>query len=237
MKKIGSHTAASRFAVALALTCLAVAAQAQAQSTIVKLGVLRYDTSSKSSGIVTSPPLPALAGSDASTGDATTLLLVFERTLTPHFSVELALGIPPRIKAQATGPLEAFLAANGLSREVLSAKNVSPTLLANYNFGAPGDTWRPYVGAGLNYTRFAGKRSSLPTTSLKMSDSWGLALQAGVNYALDRQWGLFASVARVDVKSDVTAVATIPGVPVPVSVTTSIDFRPWTYQAGASYRF
>ncbi len=84
---------------------------------------------------------------------------------------------------------------------------------------------------------FAGKRSSLPTTSLKMSDSWGLALQAGVNYAIDRQWGLFASAARIDVKSDVEAVATMPGVPVPVSISTKIDFRPWTYQVGASYRF
>lgn len=235
MKKALTQRSVSKFAIAMALTTIALAAQAQID--IVKVGLLRYDTTSKSSGLLTSPALPALAGSDAKTGDATTLLLVFERTLSPNVGVELALGIPPRIKAQATGPLQAFLAANGLSQEVLSAKNVSPTLLANYYFGAPADIWRPYVGAGINYTKFAGKRSSLPTTSLTMSDSWGLALQAGVNYAIDRQWGLFASAARIDVKSDVEAVATIPGVPVPVSIKTSIDFRPWTYQIGASYRF
>ena len=34
-----------------------------------------------------------------------------------------------------------------------------------------------------------------------MSDSTGLALQAGVNYAISKDWGLFASIAKIDVKS------------------------------------
>jgi outer membrane protein len=63
-----------------------------------------------------------------------------------------------------------------------------------------------------------------------MSDSWGLAVQAGINYAVNKQWGLFASVARVDVKSDLVAVAS-------TVLTTTIDFKPVTYTFGAYYRF
>ena len=40
---------------------------------------------------------------DAETGDATTLIFVYERTLTPNIGVELVLGIPPKISAKATG--------------------------------------------------------------------------------------------------------------------------------------
>ena len=129
----------------------------------------------------------------------------------------------PTIEADATGTV-AFLGDN-----ILSAKNVSPTLLFNYYFGAPGDTWRPYLGAGINYTRFTDIKSSL-APQVDMSDSWGLALQAGINYAIDKQWGLFASIARIDVKSDVVAVAS-------TVLTTSIDFKPVTYSFGAYYRF
>lgn len=213
------------------------ASAVQAQDNIVKFGVSRYDTSSSTSGLSTSPPVPGLAGSDAETGDATTVVLVLERSLTPNLGAELVLGVPPRIKAEAQGPLSGLLALSGLSNEVLSARIVTPTLVLNYYFGDPSALWRPYVGAGINYTRFSRVKSSLLTTRLEMSDSWGGMVQAGVNYAPSKDWGLFASVARVDVKSDVTAVTSALGGSVPVTVTTTVDFKPTTYTAGVYRRF
>ena len=162
-------------------------------------------------------------GADATTTDATTVIFVYERLINPNVGIELVLGIPPKIKANAAGTV-AFL-----GDDVLSAKNVAPTLLVNYHFGTPGDTWRPYVGAGVNYTKFVSIKSSL-APDVKMGDSTGLALQAGVDYALSKEWSLFASVARVDVKSKVVASgATV--------LTTTIDFKPIVYSVGASYRF
>jgi outer membrane protein len=206
--------------LAAALGCGLASGVAQAQDNVVKAGITYYTTHSSTSGIqgIGIPP-----GADAETGNAVTAIFVYERTLTPNIGVELVLGIPPTIEADATGSV-AFLGDN-----ILSAKNVSPTLLFNYYFGAPGDTWRPYLGAGINYTRFTDIKSSL-APQVDMSDSWGLALQAGINYAIDKQWGLFASVARIDVKSDVVAVAS-------TVLTTTIDFKPVTYSFGAYYRF
>lgn len=197
------------------------AGAAQAQNNVVKAGLIYYDTHSSTTGI---QGIGIPAGADAETGDATTLIFVYERTLTPNIGVELVLGIPPKISAKATGSV-AFL-----GDDILTAKNVAPTLLFNYYFGQPGDTWRPYLGAGINYTRFTDIQSTLPTTSIEMSDSVGLAVQAGVNYAVSPSWGLFASVARVDVKSDLVAVTS-------TVLTTTIDFKPVTYSAGAWFRF
>ena len=192
---------------------------AQAQDNAVKFGVTHYDTHARTTGItgVGVPP-----GADAEVGDATTVIFVYERMLNPNVGIELVLGIPPTIKSTGSGSV-AFLG------EVLSAKNVAPTLLFNYHFGQPGDTWRPYLGAGINYTRFADIQSKL-APKVEMSDSVGLAVQAGVDYAIDKNWGLYASIAAVKVKSDLVASgATV--------LTTTIDFRPLVYSFGASYRF
>jgi len=205
--------------VAAALGLVWAATAVQAQDSTVKVGLTRYDTHSRTSGIsgIGVPP-----GSDAVTGDATTLLVAFERLLNPNLGVELAVGLPPRIKARATGPMS-FLG------EVLSAKNLAPTVLVNYHFGQPGVPLRPYVGAGINFTRFVGVRTTLPA-SVHLSDSVGLALQGGVDYAIDRQWGLFASVAALKVKTDLVAVGS-------TVLTTTIDFRPVVYSAGLTFRF
>lgn len=220
----------SKIALAIAVAALSAGGVALAQDNMVKVGVVYYDTSSSTSGLAVTPPvLPA--GSDAKTGDAWTLVFAYERALTPNVGVKIDLGLPPTIDAKATGPIA------GLG-EILSAKNVSPTVFLTYAFGKPGDTWRPAVAAGLNYTYFADVKSPYPNTDLKMSDSWGLALQVGLDYAIDKNWGVFASATRIDVSSNIEATGVqVPGVPVPINMKTTVDFNPWTYAVGLLYRF
>jgi outer membrane protein len=204
--------------LAVALT-FAVGA-AQAQQHVFKGGAIFYQTHSKTTGIagIGIPP-----GADAETGDAWTALFTYEYLLRPDFGIELVLGVPPKIEAKGSGTV-AFL-----GDDILSARNVAPTLLFNYHFGAPGDTWRPYVGVGLNYTRFASIESRL-APDVQLSDSFGLAGQIGIDYLHDKNWGAFASVGAAKVKSDLLAVAS-------TVLTTTIDFRPVTFAFGVSYRF
>ena len=207
-------------AAAVALVLAALASVAAAQENVVKLGATYYTTHSKTNGIsgIGVPP-----GADAETGNATTAILVYERRVLPNIGIEFVIGAPPRIKAKATGSV-AFL-----GDDVLSARFLAPTLLLNYHFFAPTETLRPYVGAGVNYTRFTGIHSSL-APDVKMGSSTGLVLQAGLDYAITRNVGLFASVARLNVKSKVVATgATV--------LTTTVDFRPIVYSAGVSYQF
>jgi outer membrane protein len=206
--------------LAAATAALLASPAAMAQDWSIGVGVTRYDTTSKTTGIkgIGIPP-----GADAVTGDSTTLIVTIERKLMPNVGIELVLGLPPRTKARAAGSV-AFL-----GDDVLSAKNLAPTVIVNYRFGDEGQTWRPYLGLGINYTRFVSIRSSL-APSVAMSDSLGLVAQAGITYAFSKQWGAFASIARVDVKTDLVATAS-------TVLTTNIDFRPVTYSAGIHYKF
>lgn len=205
--------------LAAALLLASGATMAQQQNTF-KFGGIYYQTHARTTGItgIGVPP-----GADAEVGNATTLLLTYERAITPNIGVELVLGVPPKIKSKATGSV-AFL-----GDDVLSAKIVAPTLLLNYHFGEPGAALRPYVGAGINYTKFVSRKSKL-ANDVQMSDSTGLTVQAGLDYTLNKDWGLFASIAALKVKSDLVA----SGANV---LTTTIDFRPVTYSFGAYYKF
>jgi len=207
-------------ALAVASAAIFGTGLASAADNTFKFGVTQYTTNSKTNG-VSGVGVPA--GADAETGNATTVIAVYERMVTPNVGVELVLGIPPKIKARATGTV-AFL-----GDDVLSAKNLAPTLLVNYHFGTEGDKFRPYVGGGINYTKFIDIESKL-ASDVQMSDSTGWAVQAGVDYLVNKQWGLFASVAALKVKSKLVASGS-------TVLTTTIDFRPVVYSFGASYRF
>jgi outer membrane protein len=207
-----------RAAVVLALAT--AAAGAAAQENTAKIGAIYYQTHARTTGIqgIGVPP-----GADAEVGNATTVLFTYERRVAPNLGIELVLGIPPTIKAKATGSV-AFL-----GDDVLSAKIIAPTVFATYHFGEDGAAFRPYVGAGVNYTKFTETKSRI-ASDVEMSDSVGWAVHAGVDYAINKEWGLFASVAKLKVKSDLVAAGS-------TVLTTTIDFRPITYSFGLSYRF
>jgi outer membrane protein len=205
-------------AAALAGSAFAV----QAQDNVFKIGATRYDTHAKTSGIegVGVPP-----GADVKVGDATTVIFVYERLFGPNLGAELVIGIPPTIKAKAAGSVE-FLNATGT---VLETENWSPTVLFNYHFFEPGATWRPYVGAGINYTKFKNTKSSLAPNA-ELGSSWGPAVQVGIEYAITKDISAFASLAALNVKSKVVASdGTV--------LTTTVDFRPTTYSLGVAYKF
>jgi outer membrane protein len=208
-----------RLRLTAALAVLGLAGTACAQDDVVKAGAILYQTHSHTNGI---SGIGVPAGANVDTDDATTLLLTYERMLRPNLGVELVLGWPPKLTASGKGSID-FLGS------VLTTRTVAPTLLLNYHFGDPGARWRPYVGAGVNYTHFADIESPL-ASKVEMSDSFGWALQAGVDYAFDAQRGLFASIGRADVSSKVVASG-------PTVLKTRIDFRPVTYSFGMFYRF
>jgi outer membrane protein len=221
MQRIGTTM---KTIASLALGSFAILACGAAQAAgenVVKFGLTEYTTHSQSNGI-SGPGVPP--GADAETGNATTVIFVYERMFTPNIGLELVIGVPPTIHAKATGSV-AFL-----GDDILSAKNVAPTLLLNYHFGGAGDAWRPYLGAGFNYTKFTDVKTKLPGTSVQMGDSWGWAVQGGISYQLNKEVSFFASIAALDVKSNVVATgATV--------LTTKIDFKPIVYSAGVAYQF
>jgi outer membrane protein len=206
-------------AVAPALACGGALAQDTDPSTILKVGIIRYQTHSQTNG-VTGVGIPA--GADAKVGSANTIVLTAEYRVMPNIGVELVLGVPPKIKARATGSV-AFLG------DIAEASIVAPTLLAVYHFRSLSDAWQPYIGAGINYTKFT-NTSSPYGFDVKLSDSWGPAAEIGLDYHINRQWGLFASIGAAKTKSKLVATgATV--------LQSTIDFAPRTYAFGAYCHF
>lgn len=113
--------------------------------------------------------------------------LDFSYFVNRHVALELILG---------TSRHEVTL--NGTSLGKVSV--LPPTLTLQYHF-APGAIINPYVGAGINYTRFynVGLASGLGVDK----NSWGGALQAGLDYALSKRTFLNLDVKKIYIKTDV----------------------------------
>ena len=109
---------------------------------------------------------------------------------TPNFATELVLTYPQKHDVRLNGG------------KIGSLKHLPPTLLAQYHFTGMG-AFKPYVGAGINYTRFSGVDIAGGALTVK-KNSWGPALQVGFDYALDKNWSLNFDVKKVYIDTKVS---------------------------------
>lgn len=81
-----------------------------------------------------------------------------------------------------------------------SFKHLPPTLTLQYHFNPEG-TVRPYIGAGINYTKISSVKLS---NGLGLeNDSTGGALQAGLDYKLSNNLFLNLDIKKIYIQSDV----------------------------------
>ena len=109
---------------------------------------------------------------------------------TPNFAAELILTYPQKHDVRAGGA------------EIGSLKHLPPTLLAQYHFTNLG-AFKPYVGAGINYTRFSSVDILGGALNVK-KNSFGPALQVGFDYALDKNWSINVDVKKVYIDTNVS---------------------------------
>jgi outer membrane protein len=148
----------------------------------------------------------------------TQLGLTLSYMITDNWGVELL----------AATPFSHSVSTAGLG-EVAKIKHLPPTLMGQYYFGNAQSKVRPYVGAGVNYTFFFDEegRGALNNTDVSLDDSWGLAVQAGLDMKVTENWFVNASAWYIDIDTDVdTAVGTFK---------TNID--PMVLMVGLGYRF
>jgi outer membrane protein len=105
-------------------------------------------------------------------------------------------------------------------------KELPSTLTVQYHFNPTG-TIRPYVGVGINYTNISSVNLLSGTGSLEHS-SVGGALQAGVDFAVDRNWSINVDIKKVQIRSDVS----ISGTKV-----STVQVDPLLIGVGLGYRF
>jgi outer membrane protein len=77
-----------------------------------------------------------------------------------------------------------------------------PSLLAQYHFTDFGPL-KPYVGAGVNYTRFGSRNLGGTDQYSVETSSIGYAAQIGADYMLTKNWGVNVDVKYLQIETDV----------------------------------
>ncbi len=100
-----------------------------------------------------------------------------------------------------TVPQSHTLTSSALGKDIGTVEHLPPTLLVQYHFDSNGGA-KPYVGVGINYTRFT-KTDILGGAATLNKDSWGGALQVGVDVPMGGNMYLNFDLKKVYIGSDV----------------------------------
>lgn len=152
---------------------------------------------------------------------------------TKNIAAELILALGTRHDVSVKGDSLATVGNQNLG----SINALPPTLTVQWHFN-PDQTFDPYVGAGINYTNMLDRnlkfsRGALTGTKIKLdSDSWGYALQAGLDVNLKNGWLINADVKYVTIDTDVKA--NIGGSWTKID---SLDINPWVFGMGIGKKF
>lgn len=173
--------------------------------------------------------LDQVAGADIDISDTVIPELDITYFFTPNIAAELILGTTPH-DLRGRGSID--------GANLGDVWLLPPTLTLQYHVTQLGD-WtgveglsklKPYFGAGVNYTIFYGGDDG-QFEDVDLDNSFGWALQAGMDYEVSEGVFLNVDVKKVFLESDVT-VDTGAG---DLTGTATID--PWLIGVGVGYRF
>ena len=134
---------------------------------------------------------------------------------TKNIAAELVLTWPQNINIKAG------------SSKIGQIQALPPSLLIQYHFTDFG-AFKPYVGAGVNYTHFYKTNDILDGAASIDDDSWGLVGQIGMDYQLNKNWSINFDAKYVQMSTDVHLGSSNIG---------KLDLNPVTLGVGVGYRF
>ena len=139
---------------------------------------------------------------DSANGDGTPLGLSVNNKWMPELDISYFFNKNVAVELVLTVPQKHTLYSSALGRDIGTLKHLPPTLMAQYHFDTAG--FKPYVGAGINYTRFSGVDVMGGAASID-KNSWGPALQVGVDIPLTGNLYLNFDLKKVYIRTDVYA--------------------------------
>jgi outer membrane protein len=187
---------AQYLAAALVAAAIATPAQAEQGDWLVRGRAIMVAPTETSSGVE-----PAFADDEVSVSNSFAPEVDISYFVSDHVALEL-IAATTKHDVGGKGALKPV-------GELAGSWVLPPTLTLQYHF-APKARVRPYVGAGLNYTLFYsedasdGLEDAIGSTKVELDDSFGYALQAGVDVDLNEKIFLNLDVKYIDIDTEAT---------------------------------
>ena len=178
-------------------------------------------------GVVVSPDEKAsieTIGGDADISTTVIPELDITYFFNKNWSLELILGTTEH-------DVEAIGTAAG-NIDLGSVWLLPPTLTLQYHLTSLGN-FKPYVGAGLNYTIFYGVDEGSVVDNLDYENSLGFACQLGIDYMISDKWFINLDVKKLFLQTDVTVDATTA---LDATVGADVDINPWLLGLGVGVK-
>ncbi|AUI65908.1 MULTISPECIES: OmpW family protein [Glaesserella] len=202
----------------------------EAGSTLFRVGGIVVDANSSST--TTTPNKAVDVNLDVNNNAQLGLTATY--MLTDNLGIELLGATPFSHKVAATVP------GIGALGDVVKVKHLPPSLYLQYYFLDKDAGSRPYIGAGLNYTRFFNAKALNPAVSnLKVKKhSFGPVINAGIDIKLSKNLYLNTALWYTKIKTKANFTTTgVGGDGVVLNHEVKIKLDPIVYFAGITYKF
>jgi outer membrane protein len=165
------------------------------------------------------------------TNTLSTLNVKAENQIIPEFDISYFFTKNIAAELVLTYPQQVNITAGSGNNNVGKITALPPSLLLQYHFTDLG-AFKPYVGAGVNYTIF-GNRQNFPALGNSVTvdqSSLGVVAQIGADYMFDKNWGLNFDLKYATISTNVNSVAGGTNLG-------KLTLNPWMPAVGVTYKF
>ena len=140
-------------------------------------------------------------GLDMSNKDSTGLGLNVNNKTIPEIDISYFINKNVAVELILTVPQKQTVNSAALATDIGTFKHLPPVITLQYHFDNFAG-FKPYVGAGLNYTQIT-QVNLLDGGANINSNSWGGALQAGIDFHIDKNLRFNIDIKKINLKTDV----------------------------------
>ena len=140
-------------------------------------------------------------GLDMSNKDSTGLGLNVNNKTIPEIDISYFINKNVAVELILTVPQKQTVNSTALGTDIGTFKHLPPVITLQYHFDNFAD-FKPYVGAGLNYTQIT-QVNLLDGGANINSHSWGGALQVGIDFPIDKNLSFNIDFKKLNLKTDV----------------------------------
>lgn len=162
--------------------------------------------------------------------------LDFTYFFTENIAAELILGTTKHDVKTTGSDISAVGGSTNASVDLGSVYLLPPTLTVQYHFFPMKEKiFKPYVGAGVNYTIFYNEKAGSVVKDVQYDNAFGFAAQLGFDLMLDDTFFINLDVKRLFLSTDVTVDAS--NLAAGLSIPAEVDINPWLLGFGVGMKF